>query len=141
MRKGRSCQWVSECLFKNRRRYFLEKHLLFLCCVIERLPCQRRQETGKNRFEFFDVDRFGHESVTSGLTCRFHIIFKGIGRLHNHGDILIELSDLLQGIYTVHFRHFDIHKDQVGMFFLIYLQQFFSGLCMKNITMFLQYSF
>ena len=48
------------------------------------LPDYLRQEFGDRFFQFDDIDGLGDKSVASGSTSGFHVIFEGIGGLHDN---------------------------------------------------------
>lgn len=56
------------------------------------LPDYLRQEFGDRFFQFDDIDGLGDKSVASGSTSGFHVIFEGIGGLHDNRYVRVFLS-------------------------------------------------
>lgn len=55
------------------------------------LPDYLRQEFGDRFFQFNDIDGLGDKSVASGSTGGFHVIFEGIGGLHDNRYVRVFL--------------------------------------------------
>lgn len=81
------------------------------------LPGYLRQEFGNRFLQFDDIDGLGDKSVASGSTGGFHVIFEGIGGLHDDRNVRVFLPNLFQRFYTVHLRHFYIQQNHIGSFF------------------------
>ena len=69
--------------------------------------------------EILNPEGFGHELVTPSHLGLTDILVESIGAEGDNGGIVVDFLDDSCGVEPIHFRHANVHQDQVWVLVLI----------------------
>ena len=67
----------------------------------------------------FYLERLGHKLIAAGYLGLADVFLEGVGAEGDDWGVRVDLLDDTCGVETIHLGHTDIHKDKVGMLFLV----------------------
>ena len=91
--------------------------------------------------EILNSERLGHKLIATSHLGFTDIFLEGVGAEGDDRSIVIDFLDNTCGVETIHFRHADIHQNQVGMLILIQVDGLNAIMGSQQTEPFLEYDF